>query len=72
MRKNIFFLTAVCICLCISCRPSGNSYTMTDSFVERAVDKGENEKKEMIPEEWRNRLSKTVHITVSDVFFFFF
>ena len=68
MRKNIFFLTAVCICLCISCRPSGNSYTMTDSFVESAVDKGVNEKKEMIPEEWRNRLSKTVHITVSDVF----
>ena len=68
MRKSVFFLTAACISLCISCRPSGDSYTMTDSFVESAVDKGVNEKKEMIPEEWRDRLSKTVHITVSDVF----
>ena len=68
MRKNILFLTAACICLCLSCRPSGDSSITSDSFVESNADTGVNEKKEMIPEEWRDRLSQTVHITVNDVF----
>lgn len=41
---------------------------MSDSLVEGAADTGVNGKKEMISEEWKDRLSKTVHITVSDVF----
>jgi hypothetical protein len=41
---------------------------LSDSFAESSTDTGVSEKKEMLPEEWKERLSQTVHITVSDVF----
>ena len=41
---------------------------MSESYIESTETAGMNEKNEMTPEEWKVRLSKTEHITISDVF----
>ncbi|WP_031547598.1 hypothetical protein [Oribacterium sp. FC2011] len=68
MRKSIFLLTTACICLWLSCCSSGDSWSMSESFMDNNEDTVVNENKEMMPEELKSRLSKTAHITVSDIF----